>query len=201
MFCASTKPLPDAATDFSFRCPVMTFSSFSAPVVPTIEPDDDGLALMRRCDAGEGAGGEGVGTGAGAELTTAPGVAGDELTAGEITGGGELVTAAAVEVGALDVNALDVNALDVNALDVVGVDGALGAGFAVQAAASPIIRAAATASVRRMVPILADTAPARRPIGARAPYRFDPSGRRSVLLGAARSCAPASARPSHPLRC
>ena len=174
----------------------MTFSSFSAPVVPTIEPDDDGLALMRRCDAGEGAGGEGVGTGAGAELTTAPGVAGDELTAGEITGGGELVTAAAVEVGALDVNALDVNALDA-----VGVDGAVGAGFAVQAAASPIIRAAATASVRRMVPILADTAPARRPIGARAPYRFDPSGRRSVLLGAARSCAPASARPSHPLRC
>ena len=53
MFCASTNPVPDAATDFSSRWPVMIFSSFSAAGVPTIEADADGLALVLRCRADE----------------------------------------------------------------------------------------------------------------------------------------------------
>src|SRR5207237_1865587 len=76
-------------------------------------------------------------------------------------------------------------------------------GCAVHADASAAAKAVATTATtgaRRMTPILADAAPSRRPIGARAAHRFDPLGRWSVLLGSARSCAPTSARPSHPAR-
>jgi|GEM_PF-6474128 len=206
MFCASTNPLPDAATDFSFRCPVMTFSSFSPPVEPTIEADDDGLALGA-CDRADELLADGEVAGADAELAAAVGGSAGELTAaeaGEAAGGGELVTGVGAEFGALDAGA---------------VDWASCAGRAVQAEASTAIRIAAAgarrmdpvvakarrvapvvAKARRMAPILADADPATRPIGTRAPDRFDPPGRWSVLLGAARSCAPTSARPSHPFR-
>ena len=165
----------------------MTFSSFSAPGEPTIEVDDDGRALLRRCRADDLAGGKLADEDA---LGGAVGEAAGGLTAEEAAGGGELVTAAdgggAVEEAAGDPG--------------VVVDCASGAGCAVHADASTAISAATAASGRRMAPILADKVLGTPPIGTRTADRFDPSGRWSVLLGAARSCAPTSARPSHPFR-
>ncbi len=163
----------------------MIFSSFR-PAAPTFEADADGLALVLvvRCRADEVlVGGE---LAAGGELTIAGAGAGDEagrLTSGDTAGSGELAT---VGVGGAGTAERD------------GVGAARDAGCAVHPDASSAA-STAPAAARRMAPILADVLPGRPPIRIRVAIRFDPCGRRSVLLGAARSCAPTSARPSHPL--